>query len=814
MCVWSVSSTSCVDVADRYHATAVLVAVPSADSSFIRRVDELAAECRLELFVLPPVENLMGAVGLADIRPVSHADLLGRHPAEIDPEAIAGYISGRRVLVTGAGGSIGSELCRQIVRFEPAALLMLDRDENGLHSTQLSIEGRAMLENPNMIVADIRDAARLDEVFSQHRPEIVFHAAALKHLPLLESHPSEGWKTNVCGTLNLLDAAERHDVERFVNVSTDKAANPTSVLGWTKRITERLTAHTARTTDINCVSVRFGNVLGSNGSVLKSFEAQSANGGPLTVTHPDITRYFMTIEEASRLIVHAGAIGEPGEVMILDMGEPVKILDVAQRFADQHTPPLGIVFTGLRRNEKLHEDLISAAELGVVKSHDLITHVDVPPLAADQFDVRRRGVADRRDAGDRRDRLRARPVLTVRRSPARSAVAGNLRRGAQSVLSIRLDHRDPCRARPHLPQLARRRRRRAPGVVAGVRQRLGGAGGARARCVRGRAGGVHRVARARWRSPAARRRCIWRCWCWACEPGDEVYVSSFTFAASANAVVYTGARPRFIDSDTSSWNMSPALLADELTAAAFEGRLPKAVVVVDLYGQCADYDEIVTICDGYGIPVIEDAAEAVGATYRGRPAGTLGAIGLFSFNGNKIMTTSGGGALLSPDLDTADRVRYLATQARQPTVHYEHTDVGFNYRLSNLLAAIGRAQLARIPAMSARRLAINGFYRERLADLAGLAFMPIAPWGGWNGWLTCVTFDDPAVRDAVQAELEAAEIESRPLWKPMHLQPVFADAPARVDGTSQHLFEHGLCLPSGSVLTDAQVERVAALAAA
>jgi dTDP-4-amino-4,6-dideoxygalactose transaminase len=297
------------------------------------------------------------------------------------------------------------------------------------------------------------------------------------------------------------------------------------------------------------------------------------------------------------------------------------------------------------------------------------------------------------------------------------------------------------------------------------------------------------------------------------QPGDEVYVSSFTFAASVNAVAYTGGRPRFIDSDTVSWNMSPVLLADELTAAALENRLPKAVVVVDLYGQCADYDEIVAICDGYGVPVVEDAAEAVGATYQGRPAGTLGAIGLFSFNGNKIMTTSGGGALLSPDTGTADRVRYLATQARQPTVHYEHTDVGYNYRLSNLLAAMGRAQLARIPEMSARRIAINQFYRQRFADLAALAFMPIAQWGGWNGWLTCVTFDDPVLRDAVQAELAAASIESRPLWKPMHLQPVFADAPARVDGTSQHLFEHGLCLPSGSVLTDAQVERVADMTA-
>ncbi len=298
------------------------------------------------------------------------------------------------------------------------------------------------------------------------------------------------------------------------------------------------------------------------------------------------------------------------------------------------------------------------------------------------------------------------------------------------------------------------------------------------------------------------------------QPGDEVYVSSFTFAASANAIVYAGARPRFIDSDDVSWNMSPALLADELTAAAFEHRLPAAVVVVDLYGQCADYDEIVAICDRHGVPVVEDAAEALGATYRGRPAGTLGAMGLFSFNGNKIMTTSGGGAFVSPDVEAADRVRYLATQARRPVVHYEHTDVGFNYRLSNLLAAMGRAQLARLAEMSQRRLAINGFYRERFADLPGLSFMPVAPWGGWNGWLTCVTFDDPALRDTVQAALDAAEIESRPLWKPMHLQPVFAGAPARVDGTSQRLFEHGLCLPSGSVLTDAQVERVATLTAA
>jgi dTDP-4-amino-4,6-dideoxygalactose transaminase len=295
------------------------------------------------------------------------------------------------------------------------------------------------------------------------------------------------------------------------------------------------------------------------------------------------------------------------------------------------------------------------------------------------------------------------------------------------------------------------------------------------------------------------------------EPGDEVLVSTFTFAATANAVAYAGALPTFVDSDAASWNMSPQLLSDELAARAAAGRLPAAVVVVDLYGQCADYDEIMPLCAWHGVPVIEDAAEAMGASYRGRPAGTLGTSGIFSFNGNKIMTTSGGGAFVSPDLETADRVRYLATQARQPAVHYEHTDIGFNYRLSNLLAAMGRAQLARLPEMSKRRLAINEFYRGALGDVAGLSFMPVAPWGGWNGWLTCVVFDDPATRDAVQARLAAADIESRPLWKPMHRQPVFAGAPARIDGTSDRLFDHGLCLPSGSVLADAQVERVAAI---
>ena len=368
------------EIAARYDAREVLLAIPSADAALVRDVDTIASNAGLKLLVVPSVHEMFGELGVRDIRPVSEADLLGRGPADIDADAVAGYVTGRRVLVTGAGGSIGSELCRQLARFEPAALLKLDRDESGLHAVQLSIHGRALLDGDDLILADIRDRERVFEVFEQYRPDVVFHAAALKHLPLLESAPQEGWKTNVLGTHHVLDAAESVGVSHFVNVSTDKAANPTSVLGYTKLITERLTADKGLKAAGTYVSVRFGNVLGSRGSVLPAFREQAKKGGPITVTHPDITRYFMLVEEAALLVVQAGAIGRDGEVLVLDMGEPVKIADVARRFAEQHHPPLEIEFTGLRPGEKLHEDLVALDEAGNRPFHPMINHVQAPSI--------------------------------------------------------------------------------------------------------------------------------------------------------------------------------------------------------------------------------------------------------------------------------------------------------------------------------------------------------------------------------------------------------------------------------------------------
>lgn len=369
-------------VAVESDADSLLVAIPSADAELIGEMADLAQAAGLETMVLPPVSKLFGSpVGVADIRPVTDADLLGRHQIDIDVDAIAGYLRGRKVLVTGAGGSIGSELCRQIQRFGPAELMMLDRDESALHAVELSIEGRALLEGRNLVLCDIRDADRVRAVLLDRRPDVIFHAAALKHLPLLETHPAEAVKTNVWGTQHLLAAALEAGTERFVNVSTDKAADPCSVLGYSKRVGERLTAHAADASGRCFLSVRFGNVLGSRGSVLTAFHSQIDRGGPVTVTHPEVTRYFMTVEEAVRLVIQAGAVGRPGEALVLDMGQPVRIADVARRLVARSGRTVEIQYTGLRSGEKLHESLFGAGEVDERPYHELISHVAVPALS-------------------------------------------------------------------------------------------------------------------------------------------------------------------------------------------------------------------------------------------------------------------------------------------------------------------------------------------------------------------------------------------------------------------------------------------------
>jgi FlaA1/EpsC-like NDP-sugar epimerase len=370
-----------LEIAETHGVTTVILSLPDASSALVREVSDTVDSAGIRLLVVPPVHDLIGGqVRLSDIREVDVADLLGRRQVATDVHEIAGYLTDRVVLVTGAGGSIGSELARQIHQYGPRELVLLDRDESALQAVQLSIYGQGLLDTPDIVLADIRDRERLDAVFAEHRPEVTFHAAALKHLPMLQQYPDEGWKTNVDGTLNVLRVAERYGCARFVNISTDKAADATSVLGSTKRLAERLTAWYGGHTGSAYLSVRFGNVLGSRGSVLYTFTEQIAAGGPVTVTHPDITRFFMTIPEACELTIQAAAIGDPGEVLVLDMGEPVRILDIAKRLVARAGRDVEIIFTGLRPGEKLNEVLVGHDEVGVVKRHPLISHVPVPPL--------------------------------------------------------------------------------------------------------------------------------------------------------------------------------------------------------------------------------------------------------------------------------------------------------------------------------------------------------------------------------------------------------------------------------------------------
>lgn len=374
-------------ISEKTSAEVLIVAISTADAALLRRIQDVADRSNLSVKVMPSIGNVVAnGIHGGDLRDLSIEDLLGRQPVETNVSEIAQYLSRKRVLVTGAGGSIGSQLCTEISKYGPAELIMLDRDETGLQQALINVHGNGLLDTDAVVLADIREPDTLKEIFLERRPDVVFHAAALKHLPMLEQYPDEAWKTNVLGTLHVLQAAMAANVETFVNISTDKAANPTSALGHSKRVAEKLTGWFGQETGRKYLSVRFGNVIGSRGSMLPTFIRLINENKPLTVTHPDATRYFMTIPEACQLVLQAGGIGRAGEVLILEMGEPVSILDVAQRMIAMSGKNIEIVYTGLREGEKLHEELVGAGEREDRPFHPKVSHAQVKILSPEHLD--------------------------------------------------------------------------------------------------------------------------------------------------------------------------------------------------------------------------------------------------------------------------------------------------------------------------------------------------------------------------------------------------------------------------------------------
>lgn len=364
-------------IVERYNVSEIIIAMPSVSRQEISSIIEACKKSKAKLKMIPMLDDLIkGKLNISRLRNVDVEDLLGRDPIKADLEGIANYVSDKVVLVTGAGGSIGSELCRQIAPFQPKRLLLLGHGENSIYTIEMEMRAKFPEVDIETIIADVQDRKRIEEVFRTYRPQVVFHAAAHKHVPLMERNPSEAIKNNVFGTRNVAECADMFQAERFVLISTDKAVNPTSIMGATKRIAEMFIQTLDKTSSTRFVAVRFGNVLGSRGSVIPRFREQIARGGPVTVTHPEMIRYFMTIPEAVQLVIQAGAFAEGGEIFILDMGKPVKIVDLATDLIrlsgyEPHVD-IEIEFSGIRPGEKLYEELLTSEEGLTSTKHDRI----------------------------------------------------------------------------------------------------------------------------------------------------------------------------------------------------------------------------------------------------------------------------------------------------------------------------------------------------------------------------------------------------------------------------------------------------------
>ncbi len=378
------------------NAEEILIAVPSASSREMRRVVELCEQTGLPCRTLPGIGELIdGSVHISSIRNVSYEDLMGREAVRLDMDRIGKSLAGRRILVTGAGGSIGSELCRQLARFQPELLVMLDRTENNLFHVEMEMRRLFPDLNLRAELADIQKGAKIYAIFQEVQPQVVFHAAAFKHVPLMELHPWEAVNNNVFGTANVIRAAANCNVARFVNVSTDKAVRPTNVMGATKRVAELLTVSQDHGS-MRCMAVRFGNVVGSEGSVIPLFKKQIERGGPVTVTHPEVTRFFMTIPEAAQLILQAAAMGEGGEIFILKMGNPIRIVDLARDLIRlsgyEPDEEIEIRFTGLRPGEKLYEELITEGEGIISTEHEKILVLRAQTIQPDEINPQLRAL--------------------------------------------------------------------------------------------------------------------------------------------------------------------------------------------------------------------------------------------------------------------------------------------------------------------------------------------------------------------------------------------------------------------------------------
>ncbi len=810
----------------------VLIALPDAPRDHVQAIVESALKTDAQVKVLHAASDLLSAPLVRSLRDLDVADLLGREHAPVDSEEIAKYLSGATVLVTGAGGSIGSEICRQVARYGPGRLLLLDRDETLLHDTVTGVDGGEVL------LADIRDRTRLREIFATCRPDVVFHAAAHKHVPILENHPVEAVMTNVLGTWWLAEIAAEYGA-RFVHISTDKAVDPCSVMGASKRVAELVVLEVAAERNLPFAAVRFGNVLGSRGSVVPTFFRQIVEGGPVTVTDPEMTRYFMTIPEAVSLVLQAGAMTDEGKGFLLDMGEPVAIMKLARQMIRlaglRPDVDVKIEFTGARPGERLHERLHDDAETMTPTTHPSIRAL-TPKVPVDRktlfffLELLQRKCAAAEDqivAALLEQLLRQCGVdcrLQVGAPREVVALESTSRHAVHPVPSVEIDLRGPDlpvrkalpRRRPALlgsdpmfaadlpfsrptrPTLERVMQRVGPSYERGmltngplvseleerIAERLGVA---RVVAVSSCTSGLMLALQA-----LVERR-----------PGPVV-LPSFTFSASAHAIRWNGREPLFVDCLADSFQIDAKRAERVLEGAS-------ALLATHIFGAPCDPVSVVEIADSMGVPVLFDAAHALGATTDGLPIGGFGAAEVFSLTPTKVLVAGEGGLVATNDAELAERLR-IGRDYGNPG-DYDTRFAGLNARMSEFHAAMALESLELLDTSLARRREIATLYRRHLEGVPGVAFQSISAGdeSSVKDFTIAIDADEFGLtRDELVTVLTAENIETRNYFDPpVHRQYSYRDIVHADLAVTDAVSSSVVSLPIYTDLQDEQIERVA-----
>jgi FlaA1/EpsC-like NDP-sugar epimerase/dTDP-4-amino-4,6-dideoxygalactose transaminase len=806
------------------HIERVIVALPNTVRERTQEIVGLALRTDAQVKVLPPSSDRLHGPLVRSLRDLDLADLLGREHAPVDPRGIAGYLEGATVLVTGAGGSIGSEIARQVARFRPERLLLLDRDESLLHETLVG-----ELAGAEPVLVDIRDRGRIEQVFRDFVPDVVFHAAAHKHVPMLERHPIEAVSTNLLGTWWLALTAATHGCRRFVHVSTDKAAHPCSVMGATKRAAELVVFDVGSQHDLPVAAVRFGNVLGSRGSVVPTFLRQIVDGGPVTVTDPEMTRYFMTIPEAVSLVLQAGAMVDEGRIFLLEMGRPVSIVDLARQMIrlaglrpDDDIP---IEIIGRRPGERLHEQLHDSAESVDPTSHPSIrgvTPITMPDeetlffflellqrqcaeanagavaTLLEQF-LRQSGVEcqlrfesadnDAVASFDLRTEGAARPALPTRR--VRTTTLPALL-GGPAAFSPPLPFARP----PRLP-LERVTKRLAPSyeqgiltngpLVAELEQRIATRLGvphvvAVSSCTSGLLLTVQALTEGR---------------------DGPVVLPSFTFAATGHAVAWNRRRLHFVDCDPHTFQIDVEHAAPHLTEAS-------ALLATHVFGAPCTPTAVAELGREHGVPVIFDAAHALGASSGDLPVGRFGDAEVFSLTPTKVLVAGEGGLVATYDTALAETLR-IGRDYGNPG-DYDTRFAGLNARMSEFHAAMALESLELLDELLERRRALAEAYRKLLADVPGVTLQQIPHADASTFKDLTIAIEPPLfglARDDLVHVLAAEGVDTRTYFDPpVHRQQAYGSV-SRFDlPVTDRVAASVVSLPIYPDLSLSQVERV------